>query len=244
VDRGPIGAGLELQPGAATSLAGSVAADCTTRDGPVVAVVASVIRDGEISAVRAMTAPPGVLGAVLDPVCPPVDQALAVRVTGFRYLTGTARTGAAGAAGATGAAGAGDVIVMRLVNHGSQSAQVVALAGPDAGAARLVSDPALPVSLSPGQAVLARIRVVGGVCVPARSAGGSAATSSALTSGIPIGAALITDVAAAAQALSLEARIPWGFTQVTGFPTLAVQRALALHPGCGIAPRVHPPATP
>jgi hypothetical protein len=92
-------------------------------------------------------------------------------------------------------------MTVRLVNHGYQSATVVALAGPDAAPARIVTDPVLPFYLGPGEAVTARLRIsVPGCAVP--------------------------DPGPAAAALSLEARIPWGFTQVGGWPEGAAQQAL------------------
>lgn len=101
-------------------------------------------------------------------------------------------------------AGAGG-ITMRVVNHGNLSGLVTPRHAPDAGDLRLVSDPPLPYDLGPGQALVATLRV-------AAAAG---------TDGCPDG-----DPAAAAAALYLEAETPYGFTEVTGFPTPAVEAAV------------------
>lgn len=94
-----------------------------------------------------------------------------------------------------------DTLAVRLVNNGRLHTQVVALAAPDASPARLVLDPKDPVPLAPGQAVVVRLRIdVPGCAVP------------------PAGPA--------ADALSLEARTNYGFTQVTGWPSTAVATVL------------------
>lgn len=101
--------------------------------------------------------------------------------------------------------GNGDGVTVRIVNHGNLSGLVTPRNAPDSGGLRLVSDPPLPYDLGPGQAVVATLRV----------------TAAPGTDGCPA-----AGPEAAAKALYLEAETPYGFTEVTRFPTAAVEAAV------------------
>ena len=177
-----------LAPGDTVALGAEIDVDCAVRTdgGAVFVTVTEIDARGERGDLRVNTFSKDTdPRSVLDPLCPKYRPGLRVTVA---------------ASGAN-----GDGVTVRVVNHGNLSGLVTPRHAPDAGGLRLVSDPALPYDLGPGQAVVATLRV--------QAAPG--------TDGCPAG-----DAGAAAEALYLEAETPYGFSEVTRFPTAAIEAAV------------------
>jgi hypothetical protein len=192
--------GVVLPAGRQTRLRATISVDCRVRletERPDVSVRVVQRRAGRLVTELAGLDPVASLD-VLGPLCPPVTRGLAVRITSSR------------------SAGGGPVTV-RIVNHGRRSALVTPRAAPDAGPARLVSDPPLPYDLGPGEALVAVLDVT---LVAVGATTGS--TTGRAAPGCPGSA---PDVVA--DALFLEAETRDGYTAVTGFPTTALAAAVA-----------------
>jgi hypothetical protein len=184
-----------------TRLRATVSADCRIRqsaDRPDVSVRVTQRRDGRLVTELASLDAVAALD-VLDPLCPPVVPGLAVRITSTRPAEG-------------------GPVTVRIVNHGNRSALVAPRATPDAGRARLVSDPPLPYDLGPGEALVATLDVSLGDATSAAGGSTTGRTAPVCPEQAP---------AVVADALFLEAETPDGFTAVTGFPTAAVAAAVA-----------------
>ncbi len=170
--------GRVVPAGGSVSVPAQITADCVVRQHPTVRFLVTQRRDdGTVVDEEAVAPPAETVQGVLDRLCPPVEPGLHVVVAAFAPAPG------------------GEVAV-RVVNHGRVSAVVAPRAAPDAGPARLVSDPPLPYDLAPGDSVVARLDVrlrPGSGCLALRPA-------------------------AVAAALSLEGETPYGFGEVTGLP--------------------------
>lgn len=186
-----------IDPAQTVRIPASVIADCTVRVDPAVSVIVAVRRVDPIADAPSRDNPPG----RADEITVRATTAAPVRVQSvLDPICPPMRNLVAVAITGVRTDDDGSMTV-RLVNHGYRSATIVALAGPDATPATVVLDPPLPLYLAPGEAVTARLRIsVPGCAVPAPGP--------------------------AADALSLEARIPVGFTQVEGWPTGSVEQAL------------------
>ena len=157
---------LRIPGGGSARIPITVTPDCALLDRAAPAVLVPGVTVG---------APTGEPRALLAPLCPPAVAGLAVDVVAARP------SGVAG-------------IDVRLVNHGSRTAVVVAPEAPDART-RLRGRPELPLTLVPGQAVTVSLAVATTNCP---EAGGASA-------GGP-------DVPA------LEARTPEGYAPVGNWP--------------------------
>lgn len=201
---------ITLPPFGSVSLPATLDGDCSARYSPQVqAGVTLAGPGGGQLPLPASTPGSATLVQALAPICPEPVPGMAVGIVGAQP-------------------GPGASVLVRLVNYGFVTPQVVITPQPELGPVALGTDPALPLIMSPGQAIVVRLLLTAPVCPtptgkPGSGTGGGRGTGGGAGTGSSDAAQQAA--AGAAAGLGLEARMAEGYTGVTGWPTALIQAA-------------------